>query len=821
MSEFYTSVLPYGSTVLYLGYKDGVRVKEKVDFHPSLFVRDQNGDHKSLWNDPLREIEFDSINQFKEYLNDYEDISNMEIFGQRQLQYQYINKKFSGDINYDLKSVKTYFIDIEVSSEKGFPNIETANEAILVISVFDKQREAAYVFSSKPVKDFADNVFINVYSNELDMLRGFLTWWSSSPPDVVSGWNIDKFDIPYIIHRVINQLNPAWANNLSPWKKLNSRQIEDRGKKVTVWDIMGVNSLDYIDLYKKYTYSQQESWALNHIAGIELGEAKHENKWGSFKDWYTKDFQSFVEYNVHDSILVHLLDRKLKFIELVLAVAYMAKCNIRDVFSPVRTWDVFIYNFLSNQNVVIPNSKRQSGGEFAGAYVKEPIPGLYGWVMSFDFASLYPSIIRQWNISPETLVDVSPTPIKINHIETETEPRSKKYCYAANGAYFRNDITGFSPTIMKYIIDGRKVVRKRMNALEKENQENFSVERANEIASLNGKQMAYKILANSYYGAVGNAGFRYFNLKLAEAVTLTGQLCIQHVEKKLNDYLGKVFGPMDYIITMDTDSCYVNVQPIVDKLMPGKTIDQTLSFLNKLEPSLQKVINASVDEIYKYCNCHEPALSMKREAIASRGLFTSKKRYALKVHDSEGVIYNPYKLKIMGLDIIKTSTPMLVRKYLKEALVLIFEKSEEDLHKFVEEVKAKFYTMPADEIAFPRSLSDVDKWSDPKTIYKKACPIHVRGALLHNMLLKKTERMIQPLANGDKIKFIYLRLPNPIREDVISFVAHDKLPPEFGLDKYIDYDTQWEKVFVNPLKSITDKIGWSIEYQPSLEMFFS
>jgi DNA polymerase elongation subunit (family B) len=815
MSEFYTSVLPYGSTILYLGYKDGERVKKKVDFKPSLYTSG-HGTHKTLWGDSLREIKFDSIRACKEYLDDYEDVSNMEILGQRQLQYQYINKTFPDDIQYDFSSVRTYFIDIEVASESGFPSIEKANEEILVISVVNNRGEV-FVFSSRHVHISDDNVTMHDFTNEREMLKSFVTWWNYNYPDVVTGWNTDKFDIPYLVHRITNIIGEDWAKKLSPWGQLRSKEIEDRGKRVTVWDIVGVNNLDYMDLYKKYTYSQQESWALNHIASIELGEQKHENKWGSFKDWYTKAFPEFVQYNINDAILVLRLEHKLKFIELVLAVAWMAKCNIRDVFSPVKTWDVFIYNFLSKQNIVIPNNQRHSSGEFAGAYVKDPVPGLYGWVMSFDFASLYPSIIRQWNISPETLISGGHNPISLEDIRLN-EKEDEEYCLAANGSWYRNDITGFSPTIMKYIIDGRKAIRKQIFELKK--QGNLSIEQSNLVASLNGKQMAFKILANSYYGATANVGFRYYNLTMAEAVTLTGQLSIQHVEKKINAYLSRVFGPMDYVITMDTDSCYLNVQPIVDKLMPGKSDEAILKFLYKVEEQLQKVINDSISEIYDYCNCHERALSMKRETIASKGLFTTKKRYALKMHDSEGVIYDPPKMKIMGLDIIKSSTPQLIRNYLKEALILIFEKSEEDLHKFVSDLKVKFFSTPAHEIAFPRSLTDMDKWADKKTIYRKGCPIHVRGALLHNELIKKVDREIQPIANGDKIKFIYLRLPNPIREDVISFVAHDTLPPEFGLDKYIDYELQWEKVFVNPLKGITDKIGWSVEYQPSLEMFF-
>lgn len=348
---------------------------------------------------------------------------------------------------------------------------------------------------------------------------------------------------------------------------------------------------------------------------------------------------------------------------------------------------------------------------------------------------------------------------------------------------------------------------------------------SSEIQALNNRQLGLKTLSNAGYGAITNASFRYFDLRIGEAITLTGQASDRHVEKYLNEYMNKLLKTtnIDYVTYGDTDSLYLNVDSIVQKVCKDPAdIERVVKTLDKIGEEIQKnVINKSIDDIYDLCNCFDKLMDMKREAIFSKGIWTKKKRYALMVHNSEGVDYKPYKLKIMGMDIIKSSTPQLIRKELKAALPIIFEQGETRLREFVSEVKTKFHNFPVSDIAFPRSVNDIEKWKSGEG-YRSGTPIHVRGAILYNRCVDQvTTQKYDKLRNKDKIKFVYLKMPNPIKENIIAFPSEKSLPKEFKLDKYIDYELQFEKTFLYPLRGITDAIGWDLEERSTLEDFFS
>jgi DNA polymerase elongation subunit (family B) len=361
-----------------------------------------------------------------------------------------------------------------------------------------------------------------------------------------------------------------------------------------------------------------------------------------------------------------------------------------------------------------------------------------------------------------------------------------------------------------------------MLTLQKKYEETHDASLLPSISALDNRQMALKILANAGYGAITNAGFRYFELMIGEAITLTGQASDRHVENSLNVYMNKLMKTesVDYVTYGDTDSLYLNVDPLVKKVCNNPDdVEKVTKFLDKVGTEIQKTaIQSSIDAVYDNCNCFDKLMDMKREAIASKAIWTAKKRYAMLVHNSEGVEYKPYKLKIMGLDVIKSSTPKKVRKALKEALVVLFDKGELALRNYVDNFREEFITTPVEEIAFPRSASDIDKWFDGKT-YKSRTPIHVRGAIMYNLFTKQFAKY-DSLRNGDKVKFVYLIMPNPIKEDVISFPTGSLLPVELGLHQYIDYNLMFEKTFMNPLQSITDAIKWKLIEESSLESFF-
>lgn len=825
MSKFYTFAAQVGNRIFYRGYNNGRRVLDKVEFSPTLFVTSKkNTLYKTLFGEYVEPMKFTDIREAKDFNKRYEDVDGFKVFGMTQYQYQYLSNEFPGEIEYDLADIKISIVDIEVACERGFPDPVKADEEILLISIFDKYSRKNIVMGTRSYNRLPEDKFeFKLYKDEATMLREFLIYWQSNCPDIMTGWNIDGYDIPYLINRITRVLGEDATKKLSPFGMINNRTVNKYGNDQVMWDIVGVVILDYLDLYKKFTYSSRESYALGAIGEAECGEGKHDIE-GSFKDAYTLHWDKFVRYNAFDTELVAKIDDKLKFIEIVLTIAYLAKCNLKDVFGPVKTWDIFIYNYLKSKNVVIPPQGRKNGGDFEGAWVKEPVPGMYGWTMSFDFASLYPSIIRQWNMSPETLIGMQPG-VNVDTFMAGKVESTVPYdaTLAANGAMFKKDVYGIVPEVVKVVIDGRKIAKKEMLNLEQEYNTTKDKSLLPRIAALNGKQMAYKILANALYGALSNAGFRYYDLRIAEAITITGQASDRHVELVLNEYMNSTLKTdgMDYVIAGDTDSVYLHVDPLVKKVLgDNPPTDKVVVFLDKVgKTKLQDKLNVSIDYIFNVGNCYERVMDMKREAIASRAVWTAKKRYAMMVHNSEGVDYKPYKMKIMGMDIIKSSTPQLIRKKLKEALTIIFETDEDTLHKYVSKLHEEFSKLPVEDIAFPRGVNDIDKWADAKIIYKSGTPIHVRGSLLYNNF-NRNDKNIVPIKNGDKIKFVYLRVPNPVRENVISFPSFGVLPESMGLHNYVDYEKMWESVFISPLKGITSAIGWTPEKTASLEDFF-
>ena len=648
-------------------------------------------------------------------------------------------------------------------------------------------------------------------------------------PDVITGWNIQFYDIPYICKRLNRVLGEKLMKRFSPWGLVTENEIYVKGRKQTAFDVGGVTQLDYLELYKKFTYKAQESYRLDYIAEVELGQKKLDHsEFETFKDFYTHGWQKYIEYNIVDVELVDRLEDKMKLIELALTMAYDAKVNYADVFYQVRMWDNIIYNYLKKRDIVIPPKIRSDKNEkYAGAYVKEPIPGKYDWVVSFDLNSLYPHLIMQYNISPETLLEERHPTATVDRILDEeiNFELYKDNAVCANGAMYRKDVRGFLPELMEKMYGDRVIFKKRMLQAKQQYEKTPTKTLEKEIARCNNIQMAKKISLNSAYGAIGNQYFRYYKLANAEAITLSGQVSIRWIESKMNQYLNKLLQTTDedYVIASDTDSIYLNLGPLVDKFFATKSSDKVaiVGLLDKIcEDKFEPYIEKCYQDLASYVSAYDQKMQMKRENIADRGIWTAKKRYILNVWDSEGVRYEDPKLKMMGIEAVKSSTPAPCRKMIKDALKLMMTGTEEDVIHFIDKSREKFKKLPPDQISFPRSVSDVQKYKSSSDIYSKGTPIHVRGALLFNHYIKqnKLDNKYSLIQNGEKIKFCYLKKPNIIHENIISFIQD--FPTELGLDKYIDYDLQFEKSFVEHLKSILDAIGWNVTKINTLESFF-
>ena len=831
--RFYTNVQMVGDHFLVRGYENGEHFMTRERFNPTLFVpSNKKTKYQTLNGEYVEAVQPGSVRDCREFIKKYENVENFKIYGNTGYIAQYISDKYpEEEIKFDTSKIKLTTLDIEVKSENGFPDVESAAEEVLLITIQDYATKQIRTWGQGPFNNKQQNVKYRSFSNEYDLLTDFINWWmmEQNTPEVVTGWNIELYDIPYLVRRLDRVLGEKLMKRLSPWGLVTERETIIMGRKHISYDVGGITQLDYLNLYKKFTYKAQESYRLDYIASVELGQKKLDHsEFDTFKDFYTNGWQKFVEYNIIDVELVDRMEDKMKLIELAVTMAYDAKANYGDVFSQVRMWDTIIYNYLKDRNIVIPPKERSDkDSKYAGAYVKEPIPGKYDWVVSFDLNSLYPHLIMQYNISPETLLEERHPSATVDKILNEeiTFEMYKDYAVCANGAMFRKDVRGFLPELMEKIYKDRTVFKKKMLAAKQEYEKTPTKTLEKEIARCNNIQMARKIQLNSAYGAIGNQYFRYYKLANAEAITLSGQVSIRWIENKVNGYLNKLLQTedVDYVIASDTDSIYLNMGPLVTKFFGNKSDDKNtiVSILDKIcKDKLEPFIEQSYQDLANYVSAYEQKMQMKRENIAERGIWTAKKRYILNVWNSEGVQYNEPKLKMMGIEAVKSSTPAPCRQMIKDGLKLMMNGTEDEVIDFIEECRVKFKSLPPEEIAFPRTASDIRKYHSSSDIYAKGTPIHCRGALLFNHYVKqkKLTNKYSLIGNGEKIKFLYLKKPNIIQENIISFIQD--FPRELGLDKYIDYDLQFEKSFVEPLKSILDAIGWSVEKTVNLESFF-
>lgn len=830
--RFYTNVYQRFNEMLVRGYENGKQFSFREEFYPTFYVPSKKESKwKTLDGDNVEPIKPGKISECRDFVEKYKDVRGFAIYGNDNYKAQYISDKYPEDeIKFDISKIGLYTIDIEVAAEEGFPDIHNVAEELLAITLQNAATKHITCFASRPFNNTRKDVTFVLCHDEFDLINKFLDWWQLNAPDVITGWNCELYDIPYIVRRIERLMGEKIARKLSPWNNVRQREIQMHGRPQITCEIAGISVIDYLDLYKKFTYTNQESYRLDHIAFVELGQRKLDHsEFDTFRDFYTGNWQKFIEYNIIDVELVDRLEDKMKLIELALTMAYDAKVNYTDVFFQVRTWDAIIYNYLKRSNIVIPPKERsEKDSQYAGAYVKEPNPGKYDWVVSFDLNSLYPHLIMQYNISPETLQDTRHPSTTVNKILNQelTFDEYKDYAVCANGAMYRKDIKGFLPQLMEKMYGDRVIFKKKMLAAKQQYEKTPTKALEKEIARCNNIQMAKKISLNSAYGAIGNQYFRYFKLANAEAITLSGQVSIRWIENKMNAKLNKILKTEnnDYVIASDTDSIYLNLGPFVDWVFKEreKTPEVIVDFLNKVcEVEFEPYIESSYQALADYVNAYDQKMQMKRENIADRGIWTAKKRYILNVWDSEGVRYAEPKLKIMGIEAVKSSTPAPCRQMIKDGLKLVMSGTEDEVIDFIENSRKDFRALPVEEISFPRSVSNVVKYKGINTIYTKGTPMHCRGALLYNFYIKERglDKKYAQIQNGDKIKFCYLKNPNPTRENVISFIQD--FPKELDLERFVDYEMQFNKAFLDPIRVILDAIGWSVEKKITLESFFS
>jgi len=841
--NYYTNISVQGNNVLYRGVLNGRRIQKKIEYSPILFLpSNQKTGWKTLFGEHLELKKFDTIRDARDFIKRYEEVQNFKIYGNDRFEYAFIADEHRGPIDWDITQLSIVIIDIEVGSENGFPDPYKATEPITAIAV-RQLNGGITVYGCGEYKKQGDENYIQC-KDEWTLCKTFLKDWQANYPDVVSGWNIDYFDIPYLVNRFNRILGEDETKKLSPWNNVWERSFVHKGQQKKVYIMTGIAALDYIELYRWYAPAgkSQESYSLNHITSVELNESKISyDEYDNLHQLYRLNYQKFIEYNIKDVELVIKLEDKLKLIELALTLAYDTKTNYEDVFAQTRMWDSLIYSYLLEKNIVVPPKEIQKKeSAFEGAYVKEPQIGMHDWVASFDLDSLYSHLMMMYNISPETLVETSDYTdemrqlvmdgISVENLLSQKVKTNaiKNVTVTPNGQFFRTDFQGFLPKMLGEMYEDRKKFKKLMLKCKQEYVNEKNPKKKKEIGKLvaryNNLQLAKKVSLNSAFGALGSQYFRFYDLRMALGVTLAGQLSIRWIENKINIYMNKLLktNDVDYVIASDTDSIYLRLGDLVDKVYTGeKETTKVIAFMDRVcEGKIQPFINESYQELASYVHAYDQKMRMKREGLSNKGLWTAKKRYVLNVFNNEGVQYDEPDMKIMGLEAVKSSTPAFIREKMKETISLVINADEVTVQNFIANLKQEFKKLPVEDISFPRGVNGIQEYSDSVGLYKKGTPIHVKGAILYNHFLteKKLTKKYPLIKEGEKLKFTYLKTPNPIKDTVVSFPV--RLPKEFGLQEYIDYETQFEKTFIEPMKIILDCIGWQVEKQNSLEAFF-
>lgn len=861
--DYYTNIAVSGNNILYRGIKGGRRVKLKTSYSPSLFIHtNKNSEFKTLSGDNLEQIKFNTISDAKKMLDMYKDVSNYNIYGQEKFEYAFIADYFKNTIEWNINDLSIAVIDIENGRDENtgeFPSPLEATGQLTAITI-NYINGDIIVFGYKDYTTIGSEIYIKCES-EYELCVKFLSYWQDHYPDIITGWNSSGYDIPYIINRFNRILGEDETKKLSPWNNIWRRDTQVNGRDITTYNITGISSLDYLELYKLPALmgasASQESYKLDYIAEIELGEKKLSyDEYDNLDELYIKNPQKYIEYNIHDTTLILKLENKLKLLELVISIAYDSKTNYVDIFYPTRLWDSLIYSYLLSKNIIIPlNSIGVKTAAYEGAYVKPPIPGKYDWLVSFDISSLYPSLIVQNQISPEKLITIDylntlsninevniikkygiPHPFNYNNFINQTIPeevisavKTLNFVIVPNGQYFNNNIQGFMGEMVEKLFNERQTYKRQMLDYKKEYELEQDINRKAELTNLisryNNIQHSRKIALNSLYGAMGTPYFRFYDIRLANAITLSGQLYIKWIMKKTNEYFNKILNTIDidYCQYQDTDSLFLNFKPLLLKVFNGDLSNTTkiVNFLDTIsDDRIAKIIDIAFKELSTYTNTEKQFIQMHREKIILSGIWKAKKRYILNVIDNEGVRYSEPKLSITGMEMVVSTTPKIVRNKMKELLHIVFNNTEKDVQDFILNFSSDFKKLLPEDIAFNSGVNGIKKYQDDITIYKSKTPIHTRGSINYNNYLNKLklDKRYEKIRDGDKIKYIYLQQPNPLKSNVIAF--SNKLPEEFNLHKYIDYNKMWDKVFIEPISSLLECIGYDYKQRNTLDNFF-
>ena len=744
----------------------------------------------------------------------------------------------------------TMFFDIEVEVTDGFPDVMEAKNTITSIAFWDSIEQVYYCYvydKEKRIKNYTkDKQVVEFYDTEYDMLNKFFQKYMEIRPTIMSGWNSEFFDIPYLYNRAVRVLGVSVANLLSPISEVYYNEFKKR------YVIAGLTCFDYLPLYKKFSFSQQSSYRLDYIGEVEVGMKKVDYE-GTLNDLYDNDLQTFIDYNIRDVKILVELDKKLDFIEIARGIAHLGHVPYEDINMSSRWLEGAILVYLKKIGVVAPNKpprpRKFSDDKFTGAYVQEPQSGKHKWVYDLDITSMYPSVIRSLNISPETKIgkvtgwneeefinkNTQKTYTMINKKGKEmgkmTKPELQQYLdeadvsISSNGIIYRTDKQGLIPALLeKWFnerVEMRKLVKKFHEEGDKEKEQYFDR-----------RQHIQKIVLNSLYGVLGLPVFRFYDLDNAEATTLTGQSLIKFSKKITNHFYNNELGTnKDYVIYIDTDSIFASAVPLIQKRFPNQELTETMMTQRIMEVcgEVQDYLNRSYDYFSKkFLNIDEHVFDIKQEVIAKTGLFITKKRYGLRIINDAGRKVN--KIQVKGLDTVRSNFAVAMKELLQNVLDdILADVPKEQIDERIMKFKRNMHMLHYDVMANPIGVKGIGKYrvKDEETSfakYKKGAPVHVKASINYNSILEHwyEGRKYEKISNGSKIKWVYLK-ENKFGFDSIAYKGYED-PPQIldFIKQHIDHKKMFNQAMSKKIGMFYKAMKWEkvVDKQQSIERFF-
>tara|TARA_B100001250_G_scaffold365975_1_gene347034 strand:+ start:1110 stop:3626 length:2517 start_codon:yes stop_codon:yes gene_type:complete len=812
---------------------------QKFQYKSYAYLKSQSGTYRSLYGDKLKKVNF--------WTGD--DLQNGNVFESDVPLETRVLVDMYPDSNESSKGQREVYFDIEVEVKDGFPEPKRADNKITAIALYDKTMDkySCYVLGDVPNTDVVES-----FKSEEELLQRFYQKYLEINPTILSGWNVDGFDIPYLYNRTVKVLGHQIANCLSPIGRVFYVERQDKFR------IAGVSVLDYLRLYRKFTFTQQSSYRLDYIGQLEVGLGKIDYE-GSLQDLYENDINKYIEYNLNDVKIVKALDDKLQFIDLARGVCHIGHIPYEDIFFSSRYLEGAMLVYMKEIGVVAPNkaygAKMDRDDKFSGAYVKEPKAGRYDWVFDLDLTSMYPSTIMTLNISPETKLGklvgwnaeefIKGTPKtytlmvegkekgKYSQDELKTMFDNNKVSVSSNGVLYRNDKKGLIPVILEKWFNERVEYKRLM----KKHNDNGEMDKA---GYFNRRQHIQKIILNSLYGVLGLPVFRFYDLDNAEATTLTGQTLIKFTEKVTNHYYNTELGDKeDYCIYTDTDSVFYPAVPLVKNRFPKADVtdekfmtEQILLIAKEVQDYINKSYDMFASKILNVKSDHR--FDIKQECIAKAAFWVTKKRYGQWIINDGGIECN--KLDVKGLDIVRSNFPPAMRDLMRGVLKdILSNEDKEIIDDKIINFKNGMKKINVEEIALPTGVKRMDKFIDKrhtgkiygeKSIFRtlyKGTPVHVKSAIRYNDLLKYHKlNNVEPISNAGKIKWVYLK-NNPFGIESIAFKGYDD-PDEIMnfIKEYIDVDKLYKGALEKKVKVFYEALDWGLplDKKNTLDRFF-